>query len=72
MPFVVPKESLPCKLKLWVKHLDDFAYQLSLWFHVCKINVILKMAAEVLNYYWYIGLCIEILYVNGYILLMNF
>ena len=30
------------------------------------------MAAEVLNYYWYIGLCIEILYVNGYILLMNF
>ena len=38
------------------------------FFHVCKIGVILRMAAEVLNYYWYLGLCIEILYVC----LMNF
>lgn len=30
------------------------------------------MAAEVLNYYWYLGLCIEMLYVNGYILLNEF
>ena len=34
-----------------------FAYQLSLWVHVCKISVILKMEAEALNYYWYLGLC---------------